>query len=116
MVLRMGMTDFYAPVLPVLLLAQCLHVFTFAVQHTVSIAWLSQHFPGRLRGRGQALYAVIGYGFTGVVGALGGAALSTHFGLQQVFVFAMPAAVLALLCAMQLQALSKLTADTGKTE
>jgi hypothetical protein len=31
-------------------------------------------------------------------------------------VFAMPAAVLALLCAMQLQALSKLTADTGKTE
>ena len=70
MVLRMGMTAFYAPVLPVLLVAQCLHVFTFAIQHTVSIAWLSQHFPGRLRGRGQALYAVIGYGFTGVIGAL----------------------------------------------
>jgi hypothetical protein len=88
MVLRMGMTAFYAPMLPVLLLAQCLHVFTFAVQHTVCIAWLSKHFPGRLRGRGQALYAVIGYGFTGVIGALGGAALSTRFGLQQVFVMA----------------------------
>jgi len=103
MVVRMGLTAFYAPVLPVLLLAQCLHVFTFAIQHTVSIAWLSQHFPGRLRGRGQALYAVIGYGFTGVTGALGGAALSTHLGLQQVFVYAIPVAVLALLCAMRLR-------------
>jgi len=50
------------------------------------------------------------------VGALGGAALSTHFGLQQVFVFAIPAAVLAFLCAMQLRAQSKLIADTGNTE
>jgi len=86
----------------VLLLAQCLHVFTFAIQHTVCIAWLSQHFPGRLRGRGQALYAVIGYGFTGVVGALGGAALSTRFGLQTVFWVAMPVAVTGLLCAFGL--------------
>jgi PPP family 3-phenylpropionic acid transporter len=106
MVLRMGMTAFYAPVLPVLLLAQCLHVFTFAVQHTVSIAWLSQHFPGRLRGRGQALYAVIGYGFTGVIGALGGAALSTRFGLQQVFVMAMPVSLTALVCALRLRTVS----------
>jgi PPP family 3-phenylpropionic acid transporter len=102
----MGMTAFYAPVLPVLLLAQCLHVFTFAVQHTVCIAWLSQHFPGRLRGRGQALYAVIGYGFTGVTGALGGAALSTRFGLQQVFVMAIPVALAALLCALRLRFVS----------
>jgi PPP family 3-phenylpropionic acid transporter len=106
MVLRMGMTAFYAPMLPVLLLAQCLHVFTFAVQHTVCIAWLSKHFPGRLRGRGQALYAVIGYGFTGVIGALGGAALSTRLGLQQVFVMAMPVALLALLCAFKLKSVS----------
>ena len=106
MVVRMGMTALYAPLLPVLLLAQCLHVFTYAVQHTVCIAWLSQHFPGRLRGRGQALYAVIGYGFTGVIGALGGAALSTRFGLQQVFVMAMPVALAALLCALRLRFVS----------
>jgi len=106
MVLRMGLTAFYAPLLPVLLLAQCLHVFTFAVQHTVCSAWLSKHFPGRLRGRGQALYAVIGYGFTGVTGALGGAALSTRFGLQQVFVMARPVALLALLCAVKLRSVS----------
>ncbi|NBW54251.1 MAG: MFS transporter, partial [Betaproteobacteria bacterium] len=100
--LRMGMTAWYGQCLPVLLLAQCLHVFTFAIQHTVCIAWLSQHFPGRLRGRGQALYAVIGYGFTGVMGALGGAALSTRFGLQTVFLAAIPVALMALVCALGL--------------
>jgi hypothetical protein len=47
---------------------------------------------------------------------LGGAALSTHFGLQQVFVMAMPVAILAFLCAMQLRAQSKLIAATGNTE
>jgi len=116
MVLRMGMTAFYAPVLPVLLVAQCLHVFTFAIQHTVSIAWLSQHFPGRLRGRGQALYAVIGYGFTGVIGALGGAALSTRFGLQQVFVIAMPVALAALLCALRLRTVSEPVVHSFESE
>jgi PPP family 3-phenylpropionic acid transporter len=52
------------------------------------------------------LYAVIGYGFTGVIGALGGAALSTRFGLQQGFVMAMPVALLALLCAFKLKSVS----------
>ena len=103
MALRMGMTAWYGQVLWVLLLAQCLHVFTFAIQHTVCIAWLSQHFPGRLRGRGQALYAVIGYGFTGVLGALGGAALSTRLGLEAVFWVARPVALLGLLCALMLR-------------
>jgi PPP family 3-phenylpropionic acid transporter len=103
MALRMGMTAWSGQVLWVLLLAQCLHVFTFAIQHTVCIAWLSQHFPGRLRGRGQALYAVIGYGFTGVLGALGGAALSTRLGLEAVFWVAIPVALLGLLCALMLR-------------
>ena len=103
MALRMGLTAWFGQVLWVLLLAQCLHVFTFAIQHTVCIAWLSQHFPGRLRGRGQALYAVIGYGFTGVLGALGGAALSTRLGLQTVFGVAIPVALLGLLCALMLR-------------
>jgi len=107
MALRMGMTAWYGQVLWVLLLAQCLHVFTFAIQHTVCIAWLSQHFPGRLRGRGQALYAVIGYGFTGVLGALGGAALSTRLGLEAVFWVAIPVALLGLLCALMLRRAAK---------
>ncbi|MEN9689370.1 MAG: putative 3-phenylpropionic acid transporter, partial [Pseudomonadota bacterium] len=103
MAVRMGLTAWFGQVLWVLLLAQALHVFTFAIQHTVCIAWLSQHFPGRLRGRGQALYAVIGYGFTGVLGALGGAALSTRFGLQTVFLAAIPIALMGVLSALMLR-------------
>ena len=55
MALRMGLTAGF-PLMWPLLLAQALHAITFAAHHTVCIALLSHHFPGRLRGRGQALY------------------------------------------------------------
>jgi PPP family 3-phenylpropionic acid transporter len=86
MLLRMGMTAAWADVLWVLLLAQTLHAVTFATHHTVCIALISHHFPGRLRGRGQALYTVMAYGFPGVIGALLGGLISEHWGLQSVFV------------------------------
>jgi PPP family 3-phenylpropionic acid transporter len=86
MLLRMSLTAAWADVLWVLLLAQTLHAITFATHHTVCIALISHHFPGRLRGRGQALYTVIAYGFPGVIGALLGGLISEHWGLQSVFV------------------------------
>jgi PPP family 3-phenylpropionic acid transporter len=52
----------------------------------VCIALLSHHFPGQLRGRGQALYTVMAYGFPGVIGALLGGVISERLGLQSVFV------------------------------
>ncbi|PUE52763.1 MFS transporter [Limnohabitans parvus] len=85
MVLRMGLTAWWADVLWVLLLAQCLHALTFATHHTACIALLSHHFPGRLRGRGQALYTVIAYGFPGVIGGLLGGVLSERWGLVSVY-------------------------------
>lgn len=85
MALRMGLTAGWADVLWVLLLAQCLHALTFATHHTVCIALLSHHFPGRLRGRGQALYTVIAYGFPGVIGGLLGGVLSERWGLVSVY-------------------------------
>ena len=72
MLVRMLMTAGAADQLWVLVLAQCLHAFTFATHHTVCIALLSQHFPGPLRGRGQALYTVIAYGVPGLLGAVAG--------------------------------------------
>jgi PPP family 3-phenylpropionic acid transporter len=101
MVLRMVLTTWAADWLWVLLFAQMLHALTFATQHTVCIALLSQHFPGRLRGRGQALYASIGYGVPGVLGALGGGALSDALGLSSVYALSIVTAVIACVCAWQ---------------
>ena len=100
MVLRMGLTASSAQVLVLLLLAQVLHALTFATHHTVCIALLSQHFSGRLRGRGQALYTVIGYGFPGVIGGLAGGMLSTHYGLSSVYWASMVISALAVACAL----------------
>jgi PPP family 3-phenylpropionic acid transporter len=99
MVLRMGITASSAQVLLVLFVAQALHALTFATHHTVCIALLSQHFSGRLRGRGQALYTVIAYGFPGLFGGVVGGLLSTHYGLVSVYWVSMVTSLLALLCA-----------------
>jgi PPP family 3-phenylpropionic acid transporter len=99
MVLRMGITASSAQVLLLLLLAQTLHALTFATHHTVCIALLSQHFTGRLRGRGQALYTVIAYGFPGVLGGLGGGLLSESLGLASVYWVSAGTSLLAMLCA-----------------
>jgi len=100
MVLRMGLTASSAQVLVLLVVAQTLHALTFATHHTVCIALLSQHFSGRLRGRGQALYTVIGYGFPGVIGGLAGGMLSTHYGLSSVYWASMVISALAVACAL----------------
>ena len=99
MTLRMGMTAQWADVLWVLLIAQVLHALTFAANHTVCVALLSHYFPGRLRGRGQALYTVIAYGFPGVLGGLVGGLLSDSLGLQSVYWVSMATALIASLAA-----------------
>ena len=85
MAVRMVLTAAWGDVLLVLMLAQALHALTFAAHHTACIALLSHHFPGRLRGRGQALYTVLAYGFSGVIGGLLGGQLSERWGLASVF-------------------------------
>jgi PPP family 3-phenylpropionic acid transporter len=99
--LRMGLTAQWADVLWVLLFAQALHALTFAAHHTVCIALLSHHFPGRLRGRGQALYTVVAYGFPGVLGGLLGGMLSHSWGLQSVYWASMLTSAVATLAAYQ---------------
>ncbi len=104
-VLRMGVTAVAGTGLLLLLLAQCLHAFTFAAHHTVCVALLSHHFPARLRARGQALYTVVAYGFPGVLAGLAGGALSASFGLTSVYLAASVAALAALACAWRVRAL-----------
>lgn len=113
MVLRMGFTAGLPLVLPILLLAQTMHAITFSAHHTVCIALLSRHFPGRMRGRGQALFTVVGYGLPGVIGGLGGGLLSSAMGLDSVFWLSAGTATLALGCAYKLWRLQRAGGEAG---
>ena len=106
MTLRMGLTAGLPLVWPLLLVAQALHAITFAAHHTVCIALLSHHFPGRLRARGQALYTVVGYGLPGVIGGLGGGLVSSALGLASVFWLSSLCALVATGCAWRLRQLA----------
>jgi PPP family 3-phenylpropionic acid transporter len=105
MVLRMTLTAGAAQWWWVLVFAQALHAVTFAAHHTACMSLISQHFSGRLRGRGQALFTVIGYGSTGVLGGLLGGVLSERWGLGAVFWLSSAAAVVAVFCGLQVQRL-----------
>ena len=96
--LRLAGVALFGGIAWVLVLTQFTHAITFAAQHTACIAVINRHFPGRLRGRGQALYAVLGYGASGVVGGVGGGALSEALGFAAVFWAASAAALAAALC------------------
>ena len=98
MALRMSVTAAAASVVWLLVIAQATHALTFAAHHSACIALLSHHFPGRLRGRGQALYSVIGYGIPGVIGSLLGGQLSAHLGLASVFWATAVTSLLAMGC------------------
>jgi PPP family 3-phenylpropionic acid transporter len=86
---------------PVLVLAQLTHAITFAAHHAACIALVHRLFPGRLRGRGQALYTTLGYGISGVLGGIGGGWLISHLGFAAVFWAAALSACGAWVCAVQ---------------
>ncbi|MFN3415762.1 MAG: MFS transporter [Caldimonas sp.] len=97
--LRFGATAAFGTSLVVLVLAQVSHALTFATHHTVCVAFINRHFADRLRGRGQALYSVLGYGLPGVLGGVAGGALGGAWGWASVFWAAALAALLAALAA-----------------
>ncbi|HEX7887835.1 MAG TPA: MFS transporter [Ramlibacter sp.] len=105
--LRMAMTAGLGGWLAALYLAQVLHALTFATHHTACIAMVTRHFPGRLRGRGQALFTVTGYGFGGVLGVLAGGAIASRWGFQALFGAAALLGLVALACALRVQWLER---------
>ena len=84
---------------PVLLLAQAVHAVTFACHHAACIALIHRFFPDRLRGRGQALYTMLGYGLPGVLGGIAGGWLIDRMGFAAVFWAAAVCGLLAWACA-----------------
>jgi PPP family 3-phenylpropionic acid transporter len=102
--LRFALTAGFGHWLWVLLAAQLLHAMTFAAQHAACIALIHRHFPGPLRGRGQALYTVLGYGCSGLIGGLAGGWLGSRHGFSAVFWAASGVSLLAVLALRQARA------------
>ncbi len=87
--------------LALLVLSQLAHAVTFAGHHSACIQLVQRYFPGRLRGRGQALYTTLGYGFSGVLGGVGGGWLIERLGYTALFLAAAGAGGLAWWCAVR---------------
>lgn len=68
--LRWLLTAWGAAWLPLLVLAQTLHMAAFGLFHAVAVLLVHRAFPGRLQGRGQALYSALGFGVGGALGSL----------------------------------------------
>lgn len=107
---RMALTGGAADWLPALFIAQVLHALSFATHHTACIAMVTQHFPGRLRGRGQALFTVIGYGLGGTIGVIAGGAVVSRFGFEAMYGAAAVLAVLGTACARRTEQLERVAA------
>lgn len=82
----------------VVVATQLAHAITFAAHHAACIDLLGKHFPGRLRGRGQALYTALGYGLSGLLGGVGGGWLIERGGFAVLHGVAALAGLLALGC------------------
>lgn len=79
--LRWFITAYFADNAALLMFAQCLHAFSFALLHVVSISYIGIFWPGKKRLHGQALYSGLGFGLGGAVGAgLAGLMWSTGSG------------------------------------
>lgn len=84
-----------------LVLCQITHAITFGAHHSACTALIAKHFPDRLRGRGGALYAALGYGVPGILGTSGGGWLAEHVGYPAVFQAAAVAALVGMACVWQ---------------
>lgn len=83
--LRWLLIGHFAGDLPVLLVAQSLHAFSFGVFHAVSIHLIHRFFPGSLQGRGQALYSSLGFGVGNAAGSLAAGYLWAGLGPAAMF-------------------------------
>jgi len=83
--------------LPVLLLAQLMHAFTFGAYHAAALSLVHRHFTGKNQARGQALYNSIAFGVGGTFGSLYSGAAWDGLGAGMTFSLASGCAVLAAL-------------------
>ena len=95
--LRFLLIGWFVDVLPLLLLAQALHAFTFGAFHVAGVTLVHQFFQGRHQSKGQALLGSITYGAGGVTGGLLSGPLWEHWGASVMFSMSALAAFLGML-------------------
>jgi MFS transporter, PPP family, 3-phenylpropionic acid transporter len=78
----------------ILMAAQILHAASFGIYHAAAIHLVQQHFPGKLQGRGQALYSSLSFGAGNALGTLSSGYAWDIVGAQMTFALA------ALMCAL----------------
>ena len=69
-VLRWWVTAAWPDSLPVMVIAQMTHAFSFAAFFTAAMLLLADYFPGRHNGHGQGVFYGLSSGVGGVIGAL----------------------------------------------
>jgi len=86
--LRWLLIGHYPQSLPIVLAAQTLHAASFGVYHATAIALFHKYFPGRLQGRGQALYASLSFGAGGALGSYYSGVVWESLGAEAAFIIA----------------------------
>jgi PPP family 3-phenylpropionic acid transporter len=67
---RWALIGLFPDSLPIILLAQCLHAFSFGAFHATAIEVVRRAFPAKQAARGQALYNSLSFGVGNAIGAL----------------------------------------------
>lgn len=86
---------------PILVLAQLFHAFSFAMLHAICIRYVPLLFPNDMQGRGQALFSASGFGLGGALGAWLSGLLWEPLGGNLVFVLAALSSLAAFVVAWQ---------------
>jgi PPP family 3-phenylpropionic acid transporter len=94
---RFALIGWQADNLPVLLLAQLMHAFTFGAYHAAALSLVHRHFTGKNQARGQALYNSLAFGVGGTIGSLYSGAAWDSLGAGMTFSIASVCALLAAL-------------------
>ena len=68
--LRWVLIALFVDDVPILLVAQVMHAASYGLYHAAAISLIHRLFPGRLQGRGQALYSSLSFGVGGALGSL----------------------------------------------
>ncbi|RMG38132.1 MAG: MFS transporter [Gammaproteobacteria bacterium] len=99
---RWLLIGYFPDILWLLLISQLLHAATFGTFHGAAIDLVHRHFPGRLQGRGQALYSSMSFGLGGALGSLASGFTWDGLGPQWSFLLAALVALLGAVVAIRL--------------